>query len=165
VKRIPLSGGRAFALVDDQDALRLGAYRWRLNAGGYVIRGRENPIYLHREVLNAPSGTLVDHRNTNTLDNRRANLRVCSRSENQQNRAPCRRGSSRFRGVYWNKARQKWMAYARVNTRMKYLGVYACELDAAIAAESFRQEHMPFAAPDAELLAALAQPEPLAVAA
>jgi predicted short-subunit dehydrogenase-like oxidoreductase (DUF2520 family) len=54
---------------------------------------------------------------------------------------------------------------ARCEVRVKYLGVYACELDAAIAAESFRQEHMPFAAPDAELLAALAQPEPLAVAA
>ena len=40
---------------------------------------------LHRIIMNAPEGTDVDHINGNQLDNRRCNLRICSRSQNNMN--------------------------------------------------------------------------------
>lgn len=84
-------------LVDDEDVERLSKRRWRATLIGrktkapYAswathrkIDGKRKQVmfYMHREIMDAPKGMDVDHINKNTLDNRKANLRVCSRSEN-----------------------------------------------------------------------------------
>jgi hypothetical protein len=117
----------AVAIVDDDFVVtkRLG-----MNNKGYVTHGRE---FLHRAVmgLDKGDGKEVDHLNRNKLDCRRANLRIVStRLEQMQNVSP-RGGSSRYRGVTWNKGKGKWQAQCMVNYRCHYLGLFEDELDAA----------------------------------
>jgi len=152
--RIPL--GRkvvvAHALVDAADADRISAHAWRMT-GGYpsrteLVDGRPRTVYMHREVLGLERGDgVVDHVNGNALDNRRANLRVGTQAQNNQNKPPREfRGGSVFRGVSRGST-NRWAAVAGG----KNLGYFRLELDAARAAEAYRQEHMPFAEPDPRL--------------
>lgn len=139
MQRIPLSQGK-FALVDDADFERLAAFKWHLDAQGYAARnihlesGARTIITMHRAVIDTPSGTEIDHVNRDGLDNRRANLRICDRSENIRNRvktsAPT---SSIFKGVCWAKSRGKWVAHITVRQQQIHLGVFADECDAALA--------------------------------
>lgn len=71
------------ALLDQGDAHLLGSYTWHICQDGYVRRkshGRH--VYLHRLIIAAAAGQLVDHINGDGLDNRKANLRLCNRAEN-----------------------------------------------------------------------------------
>ena len=129
------------ALVDDEDYQHLSQYTWRWIGAGYVARQtkwkedgryRFGSIYMHREILSAPKGLVVDHRNGNTLDNQRSNLRLCSQSENVA--AGRTRATSRFRGVSRaDSQRNPWSARIGHDGRMKYLGSFATEEEAALA--------------------------------
>lgn len=154
--RIPLrrrdGSVRAYALIDDCDA-HLAEFRWSRTGGGYVTRDRGR-VYLHREVmqLSPGDGLEVDHRNRDPLDCRRANLRVVTHAQNNQN-APAR-GGSRFRGVSWDR-RGKWRAQLYEDGVKRLVGLFDDELDAARAVEARRRVAMPFALPDPELEQAL----------
>lgn len=160
MKRIPLSERRyrdrietrAWALVDDEDYERLverGSWHF---ANGYA-RCRENgrTVPMHRVVLGVEgsSSPTVDHINGDRLDNRRLNLRLCTLAENLQNQAARRHGASRFRGV--SRFKNRW----RAEVRRQHLGLFDDEIEAALAAQAFRDEHMPFALPDPALVEAL----------
>lgn len=140
---------RAFALVDAADAERVLAHRWHVATKGYAIRnvpGRHRRSeFLHRFLMGLEHGDPreVDHRNHDKLDCRRANLRVTTRAQNQQNR---RRGygTSNYRGVSWHVASGHWRARAKLNGREVYLGIFSSEEGAARAAAAFRAEHMPY---------------------
>lgn len=94
-----------FAIVDDEDFERCSKIVWRLQraAGGlhYAQRtqhGQKKTLLLHRVVLDAKPGSMIDHVDGNGLDNRKANLRFCTHSQNQMNaRRPL--GVSGYRGV------------------------------------------------------------------
>lgn len=93
-------------------------------------------VYLHRLIIGAGSGDLVDHINRNPLDNRTANLRLATRSQNAANRGADRRRNgttSRHKGVSFNKARGKWCAYIHVDGKTRSLGRFEAEDDAARA--------------------------------
>ncbi len=94
-------------------------------------------IYLHRQIAGAPRGLDVDHINRDRLDNRRSNLRVCTRGQNLQNVAS-RGGSSLHRGVSWSKVAGKWRADVKLEGKQHYLGLFECEEDAAAAAKDAR---------------------------
>jgi HNH endonuclease len=86
-----LLGGQT-AIVDDADFDRLNQHRWYVGSHGYATRsvhvpGKRNPaaILMHREIVGALPGQFVDHANQVKLDNRRSNLRVCTKRQNQQN--------------------------------------------------------------------------------
>lgn len=159
--RVPLSGWggvKGYALVDPGDYDRLCGQHWNLGTDGYAygrISGRQTAM--HRVILGLVKGdgVDVDHINGNRLDNRRSNLRTCTRSENLQNRTAPVTGGSRFRGVFYDGSR--WVARASRNNRAIHIGRFATEMEAAIAAQEWRSEHMPFAQPDPELVAALAE--------
>jgi hypothetical protein len=87
-----------------------------------------SPIKLHRLLLNAPSGLMVDHINGDGLDNRRANLRLATRNLNNRNG----RTRSTHRGVYWDKRENKWGVYITIHGRTHALGRYV-DLDEAKA--------------------------------
>jgi hypothetical protein len=148
---IPLrdNGGnvRAYALVDPADSRRVSKYRWHLrNREGYVATTMKgHGISLQRFLLGdtVPADMTVDHVNGWRLDNRRANLRIATTAENAQNQGS-RGGSSRHRGVTWDKARQKWMARAMLNGKGYTIGRFDDEEVAAVAAAEFRAKHMPF---------------------
>ena len=90
VKAIPLADG-FYAYVDAADYEWLSRYTWRLYAGGYAGRhDRGKTIYMHREIMEAPKGTMVDHIDGSKANNCRFNLRMCTRQENQRNRGKAR---------------------------------------------------------------------------
>lgn len=82
---IELSGkyGKGLKVIlDEDDYLKYKDRSWHLLVGRYAANGHD---YLHRLIMNAPKGMVVDHRNHNTLDCRKKNLRVVSQIENCRN--------------------------------------------------------------------------------
>lgn len=152
MKTIPLTRGLV-AIVDDEDFDRLRVYRWHAavsqkNRTAYARRNEgTRKIHMHRVILQAPPSTLVDHVNSNGLDNTRGNLRLCTRAENCRHcRKSVRPKLSRFKGITWNKAAGKFQATIRLNRVSHYLGLFTSELAAAQAYDAAaRQLHMTFA--------------------
>jgi hypothetical protein len=93
---------------------------------------------MHRELLGLEPGDPLqcDHINRDRLDNRRANLRIVTSAANNTNLGS-RGGTSKYRGVHWNKDRHAWHAQARLNGHARYLGLFPLEDDAARAVNSF----------------------------
>jgi hypothetical protein len=122
--------------VDDEDAWRLLSEPWAVQTKltahrsySYVrkdarIDGRATARLLHREVVGARKGELVDHVNGNSLDNRKANLRVCTHGENMRNRQMHANNRSGVKGVFWCKDKLKFRAQVRLNGK-KYHAGYA----------------------------------------
>lgn len=145
----------AWAVVDVADFPHLSARPWCLSPNGYALGGFRHlkhggRITMHRFVLGLEpgDGLEVDHINRNRLDNRRANLRICTRAENGQN-VPGRPGAaSRFRGVFYSTDAYRtkpWRARVRLNGRNVHVGYFASEEEAGVAAAEWRAENMPFA--------------------
>ena len=136
VRYITLTKGK-HALVDAADFDRLNKHKWWAqhsnggSSGWYATRqeGRRR-IFMHREVMNAPDGMVVDHIQRNGLDNRQCNLRVCTPLENAYNRRFHSR-SSRFQGVRYNDRLDKWMAGFKALGRREHLGLFDDEIEAA----------------------------------
>ena len=140
-RRIPLTRGM-FAIVDPDDYEHLSKFNWHVVDGKetyYAVRiGRKNEkrkgknIWMHRTILNLNDDQICDHKNHNGLDNRRANLRPVTHSQNMQNR-PKRKTKchSKYKGVSFRKRQNKWVADIQVNSKPKFLGYYDNEIDAA----------------------------------
>lgn len=141
----------ALAWIDAADAEDVLSCRWTLHRGGYAqrgtLRGGVSRVHLmHRDILGLThgDGKQADHRNRDRLDNRRSNLRVSTNAENAQNRGRASRGSSRHRGVGWDRSKGKWMARAMLDGKFKFIGYFDNEEEAAKAAADWRREHMPY---------------------
>jgi hypothetical protein len=147
-------------LVDDDD------YYWLSLCNWYLLRTRSGKCYaqttvakkhhlLHRLVARTPEGMLTDHIDGNTLDNRRANRRHATRSENACNSDKRPGTRSRYRGLYFSRRHNKWVARIRVDKRYVSLGYYANEVDAALAYDEaagtlhgeFARRNLPESAP------------------
>ena len=131
MKEIQLTQGKV-ALVDDEDFEWLNQWKWGVDKDSYAMReGPRNGEYrttlkMHRLIagLIKGDGMCVDHINGNKLDNRRENLRVCSRSENQHNQRLSKANTSGFKGVHFHKATRKWMARIKISSKIKYIGTF-----------------------------------------
>jgi hypothetical protein len=129
MKEIGLTQGMV-ALVDDGDYEWLNQWKWyagKLGNGYYASRHNGQPVVLmHRQILGLVpgDGKIADHENRDSLDNRRKNLRVVSKSKNCLNHNGHIDNTSGHTGVSWHKPRKKWQAYIRVNGKTVYLGVY-----------------------------------------
>lgn len=145
---IPLSRGQT-AIVDADDAAVL-AHSWHAHpiqraTGGFYASARINgrTVYLHRLLTNAPKGMLVDHINGDGLDNRRANLRLCTTRENAINRDYPRRTSG-YRGV--ESSGLRWRVLFENEGKRYRVGLFD---DAATAARAYdalaREFHGEFA--------------------
>ncbi|MMZ67947.1 hypothetical protein D1872_305870 [compost metagenome] len=90
MREIPLTQGKV-AIIDDEDFEKVSAYKWCYSSTiGYavsrkVVNGKRQPVLMHRLILDAPPGLVTDHINHDKLDNRKANLRLCTRHENNRN--------------------------------------------------------------------------------
>ncbi|MFI8696721.1 HNH endonuclease signature motif containing protein [Dietzia maris] len=112
-------------LIDEQDLKLVSKYKWHISSTGYVVwRGRLNgkrkTIRMHRLITNCPEGLVVDHINHNPLDNRRANLRVCTQAVNARNR------KDHGNGYYFHKQNQNWV----VALNSKHIGCFDTEDEA-----------------------------------
>ncbi len=140
------AAGRGWIKVDKADAELASSFWWAVSGPGYPTTKVDGEVvYLHRFLLGLVKGdrVQVDHVNQDKLDNRRANLRVCDNRLNRQNGRSLG-GTSKFRGVAWNRRRGRWEAYASLNGRKHFLGRFDDEVAAAEAASEFRAAHMPF---------------------
>ena len=127
--------GEVCQLLVDDDMWATAASRcWGVAKGYPRCKMRGKAVLMHQLVLgiteNKPQGKVVDHINNNPLDNRRRNLRICSHSDNCQNRAK-QGGSSSYIGV-----RRRYGKYeariCKAGVRLK-LGCFSCEIEAALA--------------------------------
>lgn len=132
VRLIALGDGH-YAYVDAADYEWLSQWKWRMQ-GGYAVRyEKKKLIYMHRQIMDAPKGKVVDHKNRNRLDNTRINLRICTHAENTQNARKIQGTHSCFKGVSYRKERDKYFAQIYQNGDQIYLGLFAQETDAARA--------------------------------
>ena len=138
-RRIYLGEGE-WTILDQQDYYRLKNFNWYIGGNGkefYAFRnikngpGKTKMVSMHREIMNPPGHLLVDHRNNHGLDNRRANLRWATQSQNRQNRAKKKNTSSRFIGVCFDKQTGKWKARIRTDGKEICLGRFDDEIEAA----------------------------------
>lgn len=105
-KEIRLTKGYV-SIVDDEDYEVLSKRKWHCVFQGTFKYGRSGRIYMHRLIMK-PDNTnfVVDHINHDTLDNRRCNLRICTKSENQKNKLPYKKVGS-FNRLQWCIERQR----------------------------------------------------------
>lgn len=134
-KEIPLTQGKV-AIVDDEDYEELAKHKWRFD-GRYattVVKGSQYKIYMHRLIINASKGELVDHKNRDRLDNRRDNLRIASYRENSANCKLHSHNTSGYKGVYrFTRGNKRWRAAVTFNDKQISLGYYDNPIDAAKA--------------------------------
>ena len=99
--------------------------------------GRDQVIRMHRLLTGATKGSEVDHRNGNGLDNRRANLRVCSHAENTFNKRIYRNNHTGFKGVAPARKRadgsQRYCARIQGHLCKQHIGTFATAEEAARA--------------------------------
>jgi hypothetical protein len=131
VVEIPLAHG-CVALIDEADQALVQPFRWRVRRCGtnwYVAAS----LLMHRWLAGAQPGQCVDHKNGNGLDNRRENLRICTKAENRRN-ARKARGVSRFKGVCPSGyPGRPWCAQICIHGKSIFLGNYPTEVEAARA--------------------------------
>lgn len=133
------------AFIDDQDHDFLSAFVWYVDPGTSTLYARKmesrrkggswktKSVSMHRLIVNAPRGKDVDHINGNGLDNRRANLRICSRKENLGNQRVRTNNTSGFKGVYWHNRAKKWCAQITENEHGRHQGLFQTKEEAARA--------------------------------
>lgn len=142
---LPLIGGDA-AMVDIRDAGEVDRFNWRLlvdertgakRAFRWGGRKERSRVYLHRHLLRAGPGQFVDHVNRDGLDNRRDNLRLCTKAQNAWNsRRNIVGKTSRFKGVSSHRKHvlgRPWQATITVHSKQQFLGYYATQEEAASA--------------------------------
>ena len=152
MKRIPLTQGK-FAIVDDEDFDWLNQWKWsafKCPHTFYVERSiysrdtkKARTVRLHREILGLKKddGKQADHINGSGLDNRRCNLRVCTRSENNRNmQKQFKICSSKYKGVNWRKNRKKWRAEICKDYKHIHIGYFDSEIEAAEAYDKKAKE-------------------------
>lgn len=145
---IPLTQGFN-ALVDDADIEELSKYKWFSRYGGrkekvcYAIRHipgtKCGQLTMQNHLMKPPFGFKVDHRNGDTLDYRRDNLRICTEGQNSFNKRG-RGGASKFKGV-WRRPEGAWSAEIRVNKQRFKLGSFQDEEEAAHAYDKAAIQH------------------------
>jgi hypothetical protein len=139
MKEIKLTQSKV-ALVDNEDFDFVSQHKWCAHkhrntyyAGTYIIRdGCKKYIHMHRLLMEAKKGQIVDHVNENGLDNRRENLRFATNSQNLHN-SSITRGTSKYRGVYLRKGTNRWHSQIKVNNKQIHIGYFSNEIDAAKA--------------------------------
>jgi hypothetical protein len=133
------------AWVDDDDYARLEPYTWYAVKRRHTFYAQTSPrdgtrVYLHRMIA-GPDAPEVDHCNGNGLDNRREDLRPATRQQNSFNmKHRVRNVTSAFRGVYWSKDKQGWVAQIKVNYKTTCLGTFSTDAAAVLAYDAAARE-------------------------
>lgn len=150
----PLTQGKV-TLIDAADLALVSTRHWwavRNSTGFYATckrklpDGRWNLLHMQRFLMGEPEEMQIDHRNRDTLDNRRENLRIATKSQNKANTIRYRNNASGFKGVYWNKRQQAWVAQVRHAGQLFHLGQFATAEDGAHAYDAkARKLHGDFA--------------------
>ena len=137
MKEIKLTKGKV-ALVDDEDFERLSQYKWYAILScskwyamrAFTVAGKQKRIFMHREIMNALPGVIIDHKFGDGLDNRKENLRPCTPQQNGCNTHRIGKNKLGVRGVIWNSCVKKFQATIGFNNKTVYLGYFTVLADA-----------------------------------
>jgi len=129
-KIIPLTQGK-FAKVDNEDFGLLKEINWKFGKRGYAANTKLG--YMHRLIMKPDKDMVIDHIDNDPLNNRKINLRVCHQHENVKNQLIRTGYSSIYKGVSWDKNRNKWISVISLNGANIHIGRFDTEIEAAKA--------------------------------
>ncbi len=135
---VPLACGGNF--IVDAEFSWIDKYKWHLSHYGYPVAA-SGALRANRLVTGAYSGTDVDHINHDLLDNRLANLRVCSHQQNTFNLSVRSNSTSGVTGVSFRKREQKYEAYIKIDGKRRHLGLFTVFED-AVKARKIKEEQL-----------------------
>lgn len=152
---ISVSRGKYTALIDDEDYALVSQYKWRAYKGGDpgkngtvyaiahtpMVNGKRSSVIMHRLIMKAPKGVLVDHRDFYGLNNQKQNLRIASDEQNGQHKQKQSNTSSRFKGVSLDKRHGTWKCQINIDGVLVWLGQFQSELAAAQAYDEAATKH------------------------
>jgi len=134
-----------YAIIDNGDWLLIKSYKWHVMCTSiksgkklYAYTNRLGVTSMHRLIMDAKSGQIIDHVNGNGLDNRRSNLRFSSHTLNQINRGKQKNNKSGYKGVC--RRRNKWIAQISKNKKHYFLGYFNSKIEAAKAYDAKAKE-------------------------
>jgi len=141
----PVEPEYRYTMVDPEDYPKLSKYNWLL------ARNRGNKCYavcyegklilhMHRMIMDAPKGKVVDHKDRNGLNNTKSNLRLATYSQNCCNRIISRPKSSKYRGVIYIKKTNKYRAGIAMKGEKIHLGCFENEEAAGRAYDKAAKE-------------------------
>ncbi len=123
-----------FSIIDPSDFEDVSKYNWVFTKKGYAEGYiNQKKCSLHRYIMRKEEGIdilYVDHIDGDKLNNTRSNLRLCTPQQNNHNRKPLK-GSSKYKGVSFDKSLNKWRSVIMKDYKSIYLGAYDSEILAA----------------------------------
>lgn len=139
VLTIPLD--RDYSTLVDSDIwerMRYARFNWKAQVHSgkdrvYAYANCGGVMYLHRLITGAKKGEVVDHINGDGLDNRKANLRICTYQQNIQNQRRPKDNTTGYKGLFWAKNSRAWAAQINTGGIRYHLGIHPTAKRAAMA--------------------------------
>lgn len=146
---IELTNSTAKCLIDECDFELVSRYKWYEVATQWVSYARStsrtketgNQELMHRLILRPKHGEEVDHKNSQGLDNRRENIRICTSVDNRGNTRKQHGTSSKYKGVCWDSSKSKWVVHIHRRDKQYFLGYFDDEDDAGKAYDEAAKEY------------------------
>jgi len=140
MKKIELANNSGFIFVDDEDFDFLDNLKWhKSSCGSACTYINEKRTFISNLILTEDKE--VDHINRNRLDNRKSNLRYCTRQENQRNRGKFKNCASIFKGAQRVGTRNLWRSRIVVDGEKKSLGYFKTDKEAGMAYDSAAKKY------------------------
>lgn len=103
---------RGYVTVDSEDYAYLNQFSWYKHHCGYALAQIEGEkVFMHRLIMGAKKGEVIDHINRNTYDNRRENLRFANKRVNSINRNTQKNNTTGYKGIHFLKKNKKFETY------------------------------------------------------
>jgi hypothetical protein len=141
-----------YFMLDKDDVHLLYTNKWHIKFGrsGNFYIASSYGKRLHRVIMNCPDDKIVDHINGNTLDNRKQNLRICTKLENDQNRKVRSDSTTGYKNVFYVSQIDKYKVAVRSKNKSVFGGYFPHTenglKEAIKAAKKLNNEILPFLA-------------------